>query len=50
MGTLPAPGLDQLEEHLLVCCKCRQRLDEAEQYAGAIRAAAAIITERGTAE
>jgi hypothetical protein len=47
MGTLPATGLEQLEEHLLVCCECRQWLVEVEQYVGAIRAAAAMITERG---
>ena len=48
MWMLPATGLEQLEEHLLVCCECRQRLVEVEQYVGAIRAAAALITERGT--
>ena len=38
MRTLPAAGLEQLEEHLLICCECRQRLVEIEQHVGASRA------------
>jgi hypothetical protein len=32
-----------LEEHLLICAACRERLDETAQYAAAIRAAALEI-------
>jgi anti-sigma factor RsiW len=43
MRTLPAPKVESLEEHLLVCAGCRYRLTAADEYVAAMRAAAAKI-------
>jgi len=50
MGTLPTAGLEQLEGHLLICLECRQRLEGAEGFVRAMRAAAATIRGIGTDE
>jgi predicted anti-sigma-YlaC factor YlaD len=48
--TLPAPGSDRLEEHLLICSECRDRLESTDQYVMAMKAAAGKIRESGTGE
>ena len=48
MRTLPEPELAVLEEHLLICAECRQRLQATEQYVAAMREAAARMTASGT--
>jgi uncharacterized CHY-type Zn-finger protein len=50
MRTLPAAESDQLEEHLLICAECRDRLTAADEYVTAMRSAAAKIRESGTGE
>jgi len=40
MGTLVDSELESLEEHLLLCPVCRQRVDEATTYVAAMRQAA----------
>jgi predicted anti-sigma-YlaC factor YlaD len=42
MRTLPAPESERLEEHLLICSACRDRLESTEQYVEAMKAAAKI--------
>jgi len=32
MQTLPEADLERVEEHLLICAECRDRLEETEQY------------------
>jgi hypothetical protein len=49
-GTLPKADLERLEDHLLICSECGDRLDQTKRYVAAIRAAAARIRERGTGE
>lgn len=39
LGRLPEPEQAVIEEHLLVCEICRNRLDEAEAFAKAMRQA-----------
>lgn len=41
LGRLPEPRLAEVEEHLLVCASCQERLDDLEMYAGAMRQAIA---------
>jgi uncharacterized CHY-type Zn-finger protein len=50
MRTLPAPEVESLEEHLLICGGCRDRLTAADEYVSATRAAAAKIRQGGTGE
>ena len=51
MRTLPAPESDRLEEHLLICSACRDRLESTEQYVAAMKAVAAgKIRQTGTGE
>ena len=40
MGTLPDSETGPLEEHLLVCHECQDRLREMDEFLAAIRAAA----------
>jgi anti-sigma factor RsiW len=47
MRTLPAPEVETLEEHLLNCSACRDRLTEADEYVAAMRSAAAKIRKEG---
>jgi anti-sigma factor RsiW len=37
--------IGRLEEHLLICPECRERLEETERYVVAMRAAAAKIRD-----
>src|SRR5260370_25563405 len=46
MGSLPESTADSLEEHLLLCEPCRQRLDKADSYTDAMRGAAAELRDR----
>ena len=50
METLPAAEPARIEEHLLICDECRQRLIEVEQYIAAMRAAAASLGGSGAGE
>ena len=43
MGRLPEAEAEVLEEHLLVCAVCQERLTEADQYVCAVRAAASKL-------
>jgi predicted anti-sigma-YlaC factor YlaD len=40
--TLPAPESECLEEHLLICSECRDRLESTDEYVAAMRSAAKI--------
>jgi hypothetical protein len=40
LNTLPEPQLAAVEEHLLVCPECQDRLEETDAYVEAMRAAA----------
>jgi len=40
MGTLDAVTLAKLEEHLLICDPCRQRVSASDAYLAALRQAA----------
>ena len=50
MQTLPDSESRPLEEHLVMCQSCRERLDETEQYVAAMRSAAAKIEDNGKGE
>jgi hypothetical protein len=39
LGRLPEPWVAEVEEHLLVCTACRERVDDLEAYALAMRQA-----------
>ena len=43
MGALPETEAEVLEEHLLVCVACQDRLTEADRYVRAVRAAASKL-------
>jgi len=43
MGTLRGAGLARLEEHLLICEECQDRLREVDAFVSAIREAAAHL-------
>ena len=45
MQTLPEPESGPLEEHLLICGECRDRLDAEIEFVTAMRSAAAKIRE-----
>jgi len=45
MDSLAEPALTELEEHLLICSHCRQRLEATDDYVSAMRGAAARIQE-----
>jgi anti-sigma factor RsiW len=47
MRSLPAPETDRLEEHLLICSACQNRLESVEQYVVAMKAAAGKMMEEG---
>lgn len=42
MRTLPAPEVESLEEHLLICAECRDRLQATDEYVAAMTAAALV--------
>ena len=48
MLATPGRELAALEEHLLICAECRERLETTERYSEAMHAAAAKIRETGT--
>lgn len=49
MRTLPAAAeLERLEEHLLICSECRNRLQMMDDYVAAMRSAAAKLRGGGT--
>jgi len=50
LGLLSDPGLSALEEHLLACPECQQRLEEMDSYVRAMRDAAAKLREESVAE
>jgi len=50
MRTLPAPEVESLEEHLLICGGCRDRLTAADEYVAAMHSAAVTIRESGEGE
>jgi len=50
MRTLPESACSTLEEHLLVCQSCRDRLEATEAYLAAMKLAAAKIRESGKDE
>ncbi len=43
LGRVGAPDLEPIEEHLLVCPHCQDRLSEADQYVLAMRDAARLL-------
>jgi anti-sigma factor RsiW len=45
MRTLPAAQSERLEEHLLICSECRDRLQTMDEYVAAMKSAAATIRE-----
>ena len=47
MGLLPEEKLPQLEEHLLICAACRDRVEEHDSYLKAIRGAAVAARAAG---
>jgi hypothetical protein len=50
MRTLSAPGVESLEEHLLVCAGCRDRLQATDEYVAAMHSAAVTIRHGGKGE
>jgi hypothetical protein len=46
MGTLAEPSLAELEEHLLICDHCRERLADTDAYVTAMRSAAGGLSQR----
>jgi hypothetical protein len=47
LGRVGAPDIEPIEEHLLVCPHCQERLSEADHYVLAMRdAARLLLTER----
>src|ERR1022692_4246068 len=46
---LPAPEVESVEEHLLICAECRDRLTATDAYVVAMCSAAGKITESGKA-
>src|SRR6185295_11602084 len=43
MGRIPEEQSGRLEEHLLICATCRQRLEECDSYTSAMRQAAQLV-------
>lgn len=50
LGRLDEPELGQLEEHLLICAPCQERLDEAAEYVSVMREATALAAATEKAE
>ena len=50
MRTLPVIEASPLEDHLLICAVCRDRLDETAHYVVAITAAALTLTANSSPE
>src|SRR5262245_16657093 len=49
LGRLQDPELGQLEEHLLVCDRCQDRLDETTEYIKVMKEAARNVVAEGVA-
>ncbi len=45
LGHIPEEQAGRLEEHLLICATCRQRLEENDSYTSAMRQAAAQLQD-----
>jgi predicted anti-sigma-YlaC factor YlaD len=45
MREIPESAFASLEEHLLICSECRDRLTAADQYVAAVRSAAKTRAE-----
>ncbi len=50
METLPESEIEPLEEHLLVCEPCQDRLTHIDQFIAALRAAARKIAQDAPGE
>ena len=50
LGRLVEPGLGEVEEHLLVCAGCQERLDEVTEFAGLMREATANVAAAAPVE
>jgi hypothetical protein len=50
MQTLPESVCLTLEEHLLICPDCRERLTATDEYVAAMRSAAEKINDGGTGD
>jgi hypothetical protein len=48
MATLPEAEAELLEEHLLICTLCQERLTESDEYLRAVRSAASKLRARGS--
>lgn len=48
MQTLPDAEAEPVEEHLLICQECRDRVDAEIDFVAAMRAAAAMLPEVDT--
>jgi len=46
LGSLEQRVVEGLEEHLLVCAECQQRLEEIDAFVGAMRGAARSLEEK----
>src|SRR5215470_2315507 len=47
MGKTSAEETDQIEDHLLICESCRDRLEETREFTAAMQSASAEIRRRG---
>ena len=50
MGKLPEAEGGPIEEHLLFCELCRERLDDTDEFVAAMKAALAKIRKSGLGE
>ena len=50
MQTLPDSETGPLEEHLLICAECRDRLESTDEYVAAMKVAAGKIRQSGKGE
>ena len=50
MGRLVEPELGEFEEHLLICDRCQERLDEATEFTALMREAAGKVAEEAPVE
>lgn len=50
LGRLSEPELAELEEHLLVCATCQDRLDEATEYVQIVREAVVTVAAQAPVE
>jgi len=46
MGTVPAEAVDSIDEHLLICEYCRDRVARSDEYVRSMQTAAARIRDR----